>query len=107
MALTTGKRKAITAALMRAASQVWDDSLGELSSDEIEAAVVASDDWLDAATASYNTALPQPYRGVAGSSEKALMLCIVAAAQYMLDDPEAANVFRALAGMLARHAVGG
>ena len=45
---------------------------------DLRAAVDATDAWLDANQASYNTALPLPYRTSAGPVQKTLLLCYVA-----------------------------
>lgn len=44
---------------------------------DIKATVDAVDDWAEANAASFNAALPQPFRGGASASQKALILAYV------------------------------
>ena len=44
---------------------------------DLRAAVAAVDDWVDANQASYNAALPQPFRGASNASQKAAVLTFV------------------------------
>lgn len=44
---------------------------------ELDAALAAADSWADSNSASYNTALPQPFRGAADANMKALLLAAV------------------------------
>lgn len=41
---------------------------------DILAAVSAADDWIDSNAASFNAALPQPFRGNASAGQKALLI---------------------------------
>lgn len=45
---------------------------------DIAAAVAATDDWIDANQASFNSALPQPFRSSANLELKTLLFCYVA-----------------------------
>lgn len=45
---------------------------------DLRSAVDATDQWIDANAASFNTALPQPFRGQATTAQKTLLLCWVA-----------------------------
>lgn len=45
---------------------------------ELRAAVDATDQWIDDNQASYNTALPQPFRSQATLVQKTLLFCFVA-----------------------------
>lgn len=45
---------------------------------DLRAAINAVDAWIDANTTSFNTALPQPFRGAASADQKTLLLCWVA-----------------------------
>lgn len=45
------------------------------------AAVDAADTWVDANAASYNLALPQPFRGAASQKTKALLLAYICLTQ--------------------------
>lgn len=49
-----------------------------LAKADIAAALAAADDWVEANAASYNAALPQPFRGAVGAAVKAMLLAIVA-----------------------------
>lgn len=53
-------------------------SYAGLTKPDLAAAVAATDDWIDANQASYNTALPQPFRGTASLGLKTLVFCYVA-----------------------------
>lgn len=106
MALTAGQIQAVAIRLRRASSAVWDE-LPDMSKQDVVDAVSASDAWIDSAAASYNSALPVAFRTNASASQKALMLTTVAAAQHMLDDADAAQVFQIIAGMLVDAAIGG
>lgn len=44
---------------------------------DIDAAIVAADDWATANASSYNTALPQPFRSTATAGQKAALLAYV------------------------------
>ncbi|MFD9069179.1 hypothetical protein [Streptomyces lasiicapitis] len=44
---------------------------------DLVAAIAAVDDWIDINQASYNTALPQPFRGAASAELKAELLAFV------------------------------
>lgn len=47
------------------------------SKPDLVAAVAAVDDWAEANAASYNSALPQPFRGTATAAQKAILLAYV------------------------------
>jgi len=57
----------------------WDRSLGAIPVNKVDlkAAVDATDDWAEANAASFNSALPQPFRGAATTGMKSLLLCYV------------------------------
>lgn len=44
---------------------------------DLLAAVNATDDWVEANQVSFNTALPQPFRGAASPQQKAALLAFV------------------------------
>lgn len=50
---------------------------GAHSKPSLRAALDAADAWVDANAASFNTALPQPFRGAASPQEKAAILAYV------------------------------
>ncbi len=45
---------------------------------ELAAAVAATDDWIEANSAAFNAALPQPFRGAATVPQKVWLLALVA-----------------------------
>lgn len=45
---------------------------------DLRAALDATDEWIDANAASFNAALPQPFRGSATAAQKTLLFCYVA-----------------------------
>lgn len=49
-----------------------------LTKPDLAAAVGATDDWIEANQTSFNTALPQPFRGTASLTLKTLLFCFVA-----------------------------
>ena len=83
MALTTGQRQKIHAALMRLFDDLADQnpdgsqSVTVLKAD-IRAALNAIDDALDANAATINGWFPQPFRGAASPEQKALIVAVVA-----------------------------
>lgn len=44
---------------------------------DVAAALGAADDWVEANTAAYNTALPAAFRTAASTTQKTLLLCYV------------------------------
>lgn len=104
MALTIGQRAAVGHAIRKCASGVFQEI--SVSKAEVDAAIASADDWIDANAASYNAALPTPFRTSATAAQKTLVLMAVAGASYLLDDPDAAQVFACIAGKL-QEAVGG
>ncbi len=71
MALDTTNRFQASAQLMR------DLSFAGLLKADVRAALNAIDDWADANAASFNSALPQPFRGTASTAQKNLLLAYV------------------------------
>ena len=53
-------------------------SMAGITKADLAAAVNATDQWLDDNQASYNAALPQPFRGAASLALKTALLCAVA-----------------------------
>lgn len=45
---------------------------------DLRAAIDACDTWVESNSTSFNTALPQPFRGQASATQKTLLLCWVA-----------------------------
>lgn len=77
--LSTEDRQRIWRGLMR-----WWSSTHEaypLSKAQLQAAVDATDTWIDQNQASYNTALPQAARDGLSAAQKTLLFCVVAAAR--------------------------
>lgn len=58
---------------------------GAVTKPDFRAAVDAVDDWVEANAASFNTALPQPYRGAASAAQKAALLAAVALKKFGRD----------------------
>lgn len=56
----------------------WPGSITGVTKAELRAAVDATDDWIEANQASFNTALPQPFRGAASTPQKTFLFCYVA-----------------------------
>ena len=80
MALTTAQKIAIRAA--------WGADISfkriefTLSKADVDAAIDAVDNWIDANAASYNSALPLPARTTLTSAQKAELLYLVALKRY-------------------------
>lgn len=58
------------------------ESVGNLTKAQLKAAIDAIDDWVDANAASFNTAIPQPARGVLTAKQKARLLMLVVARRH-------------------------
>ena len=69
--LPEGDRFTLWADLMRRG-----ESYGTLVKPELRAAVDAVDAWIDANSASFNQAIPQPARGQLSGKQKALLLMV-------------------------------
>lgn len=54
------------------------NSTANLTKDDIKAAVDATDDWIDDNQASFNTALPNPFKTTATLDQKTILFVIVA-----------------------------
>ncbi len=72
MALSTQQVREAAVAMARD-----EPGLGNLTKQDLMAAVAAADDWLTTNAAAFNTALPQPFRGAATTAEKAALLVFV------------------------------
>jgi hypothetical protein len=68
-----------TEARRRVAAQWMRENVTETSFDKnaLFAAVAATDDWIEANTPSFNSALPQPFRGQATTEQKAEIFAYV------------------------------
>ena len=102
MALTTGQKNAVTAALMRCSSQYFQE-IPNLSKSDLYDAVEAADTYQDSIAGAYNSALPVAARTNLSAAQKSLVFQAVAAADYLLADPEAAQVFQCIASELVAH----
>jgi hypothetical protein len=73
--MSAEERRRTWAHLMRE----WDRALGGIPVNKVDlrAAVDAADQWADDNAASFNTALPQPFKGAASIGMKSLLLCYV------------------------------
>ena len=103
MALTEVQQKAVANVVASCASQVW-QMLPDLNKEDLYDAIGAADAWKDAAKASYNSALPVNFRTNATAAQKTLVLAAVVAVDYLLDDPQSADVFACIAGRLQKAA---
>lgn len=56
----------------------WPGSMTGVTKADLRAAVDATDDWIEASQASFNAALPQPFRGAATTAQKTFLFCYVA-----------------------------
>jgi hypothetical protein len=70
--LSNAGRAAVVAGFMRELAE----SVG-FTKPQLAAAVAATDDWVEANTASFNTALPAAFRTSATTSQKIALLCYV------------------------------
>ena len=73
--LSNGERFIAWADFMRAASDDR-DPIG-ITKQDLRAAVDAIDGWVDANSAAFNTAIPQPARGSLSAKQKARILMLV------------------------------
>jgi hypothetical protein len=56
----------------------WPGSFTGVTKAELKAAIDATDDWIETNQTSFNTALPQPFRGSANLTQKTFLFCYVA-----------------------------
>lgn len=56
----------------------WPGSLPGVTKAELRAAIDATDQWIEDSQTSFNTALPQPFRGAATTPQKTFLFCYVA-----------------------------
>lgn len=78
--LATSVREQIWRGLMRYWSRQR-SVFGSLTKSDLQAAVNATDDWIDQAAASFNTALPTTARNQLTATQKTLLFCAVALAR--------------------------
>lgn len=74
MALDATNRLRVWAQAMRD----WPGPMPAITKPDLKAAVDATDQWIDDNQASFNTALPQPFRGAATLAQKTFLFCYVA-----------------------------
>lgn len=79
-ALSTTVREQIWRGLMRFWSRQR-SVFGALTKADLQAAVNATDDWIDQAAASYNSALPATARNQLTATQKTVLFCVVALAR--------------------------
>lgn len=72
--MDTVNRARVCAQVMRD----WLSGVPGLTKADLKAAVDATDDWIDTNQASFNSALPQPFRGSAPLGLKTFVFCYVA-----------------------------
>ena len=70
--LDSTARQAIRDAIMRARN------IGAVTKTDLRAAIDATDAWIDANAAAFNTALPEPFKSAANAQEKTVLFCYVA-----------------------------
>lgn len=73
--LSAGDRSALLKAYAQELSANFDGL--NLTRAQLQAVIDAADDWAEANSASYNTAIPQPQRGVLTARQKAAILMYV------------------------------
>ena len=76
--LTTAERQAINRGVQRHWSEDAGTEVTPYLSDALLAAIIATDEWIDGNQASFNNALPQPFRGAATLEQKTFVFCCVA-----------------------------
>lgn len=80
MALTTQRKQQLRAEFGRVLSE--GRTPFNLSRPDLDAAISAIDNWIEANAAAFNTAIPQPARGVLTSGQKMQLFYLVAQARY-------------------------
>ena len=80
--LSTEDRERITRGLMSYWSSLWEGV--DVSMQDLQAAVNATDDWIESNQASYNTALPSAAQSGLTLVQKTLMFCAVALARVSI-----------------------
>jgi len=75
--LSTADREKIRKGLANYYSTLWVET--DMSKDEWQAAINATDTWIDANAGSYNSALPATAQASLTAAQKTLMFCAVAA----------------------------
>lgn len=80
MALTTQQRIDLRAAYGRILSDRR-EPFG-LTKAQLDTVIAAIDDWIDANAAAFNTAIPQPQRGILTAAEKAELLYLIALKRF-------------------------
>ena len=78
--LTNPQRLALRAGIGHALSERRE--LFSLTKAQLDAAIAAADDWIEANTAAFNSALPQPARSTLTAAQKAELLTLVARARF-------------------------
>ena len=92
--LSTEDRQRVWRALMRYWSSVR-EILGAFDKADLQAAVNATDVWIEDSQTSYNAALPEPFKTEATTLQKTLLFCAVA---LMRVDPGVAALLRRALG---------
>ena len=93
--LLTEDRQRIWRALMRYWSKIR-EGLGEFAKSDLYDAIGATDTWINDNQASYNNALPEPFKTEATAVQKTLLFCAVA---LMRVDPGIAALLRRALGV--------
>jgi hypothetical protein len=74
--------------IKRGLSRYWSnlrEQTGAFTKTQFTAAIVAADAWVDANSVSYNNTLPTPFRTVATTSQKSLLLVAVILMRFNLN----------------------
>jgi hypothetical protein len=58
------------------------DAECSITKSQLRAAIDATDDWIEANAASYNSAIPQPARGALSTKQKARLFMMVASRRF-------------------------
>jgi hypothetical protein len=80
-ALSEADREAIWQEII---SKNREGEIDSLNHADLRAAIDAADDWVIANAASFNTALPQPVRGILTAAQKALLLSYVVRRRWLM-----------------------
>lgn len=94
MALSAPVKLAVRRALHRAYS-AQEMAIPWVKAD-VDAAITALDDFLDANVATINSALPNPFRSTASTGDKAVLMATITMARYLVDSAELAAVMSSI-----------
>lgn len=78
MSLAAGPLAKARAEFLQTVREILADVPVNFTRSELSDAINAIDDWCTANASSFNSALPQPFRGAASAEQKAIILAVVA-----------------------------